>query len=98
VIPSNIDLILGRPAYLGGELCGIGDDGLPSFSQSQAAGDGSRGVPLVYFPFDLPHLDGHETGDGELIRKHAGQLGHERVVSKKIDAPYAPGNRGLWRK
>ena len=37
-------------------------------------------------------------GDGELILKHAGKLGFEGVVSKTIDAPYAPGNRGLWRK
>jgi ATP-dependent DNA ligase len=27
-----------------------------------------------------------------------GKLGFEGVVSKTIDAPYAPGNRGLWRK
>jgi ATP-dependent DNA ligase len=116
-----------KTAYLDGELCGIDDDGLPSFSQTQAASDGSRGVRLVYFAFDLLHLDGlgianlplierkalletlvaaipnlqfngHETGDGELIRRHAGQLGHEGVVSKMINVPYAPGNRGLWRK
>jgi DNA ligase D-like protein (predicted ligase) len=43
-------------------------------------------------------FNGHETGDGELILKHAGQLGFEGVVSKTMDAPYAPGNRGLWRK
>jgi hypothetical protein len=48
-------------AYLDGELCGIGDDGLPSFSQTQAATDGSRGVRLVYFVFDLPCLDGRDT-------------------------------------
>jgi ATP-dependent DNA ligase len=30
--------------------------------------------------------------------RHAGKLGFEGVVSKTIDAPYAPGNRGLWRK
>jgi ATP-dependent DNA ligase len=30
--------------------------------------------------------------------KHAGKLGFEGVVSKTIDAPYAPGDRGLWRK
>jgi hypothetical protein len=30
-----------KPAYLDGELCGIGDDGLPSFSQTQAVSDGS---------------------------------------------------------
>ncbi len=114
-------------AYLDGELCGIDDAGLPSFSRTQAASDGERGVRLVYYAFDLLHLDGrdtanlplierkallqpliadspglqfndHETGDGELVRKHAGQLGFEGVVSKTIDAPYAPGNRGLWRK
>jgi ATP-dependent DNA ligase len=128
--PSVVEALAKAPAntaYLDGELCGIGDDGLPSFSQTQAATDGSRGVRLIYFAFDLLHLDGrdiaslslidrkallepivaaipgiqfngHETGDGELIRKHAGQLGFEGVVSKTIDAPYAPGNRGLWRK
>ena len=116
-----------KTAYLDGELCGMGDDGLPSFSRTQTASDGSRRVRLVYFVFDLLHrnsrdiaslplierkalletlvaaipnlqFNGHETGDGELIRKHAGQLGHEGVVSKTINAPYAPGNRGLWRK
>ena len=84
-------------------------------------------MQLVYYAFDLLHLDGRdvsslplierkalleplvadkpglqfngdETGDGELILKHAGKLGFEGVVSKTIDAPYAPGNRGLWRK
>jgi ATP-dependent DNA ligase len=43
-------------------------------------------------------FNGHHMGDGELILKHAGKLGFEGVVSKTIDAPYAPGNRGLWRK
>jgi DNA ligase D-like protein (predicted ligase) len=43
-------------------------------------------------------FNGHETGDGELILKHAGKLGFEGVVSKTIDGPYAPGKPGLWRK
>ena len=114
-------------AYLDGELCGIGGDGLLSFSLTQAASDGGRGVRIVYFAFDILHLDGrdtasqplierkallqplvadipglqfndHEAGDGELVRRHACQLGFEGVVSKTIDAPYASGNRGLWRK
>jgi hypothetical protein len=42
--------------------------------------------------------NGHDTRDGELILAHAGEFGFEGVVSKTIDAPYAPGNRGLWRK
>jgi DNA ligase D-like protein (predicted ligase) len=116
-----------KTAYIDGELCGVGDDGLPSFSQTQAASDGQRGVRLVYYAFDLLHLDGrhiaslplierkallepliagasslqfnaHEAGDGEIVRQHACKLGFEGVVSKTIDAPYAPGNRGLWRK
>jgi ATP-dependent DNA ligase len=45
-----------------------------------------------------PSVQWPHTGDGELILKHAGKLGFEGVVSKKIDSPYAPGNRGLWRK
>jgi hypothetical protein len=36
--------------------------------------------------------------NGELILRYAGKLGFEGVVSKTINAPYAPGNRGLWRK
>jgi ATP-dependent DNA ligase len=43
-------------------------------------------------------FNGHDTGDGELILKHASKLGFEGVVSKTIDAPYAPGNRGLWAR
>jgi DNA ligase D-like protein (predicted ligase) len=116
-----------QTAYLDGELCGVDEAGLPGFAQTQAATDGERGVHVVYFAFDILHLDGwdvsslalierkaileplvsnkpglqfsgHDTGDGELILKHAGKLGFEGVVSKTIDAPYAPGNRGLWRK
>jgi DNA ligase D-like protein (predicted ligase) len=116
-----------KTAYLDGELCGVDEAGLPTFAHTQAATDGERNVQLVYYAFDLLHLDrwdvsalrlierkallepllvnkpglqfnGHEVGDGELILKHAGKLGFEGVVSKTIDAPYAPGNRGLWRK
>jgi ATP-dependent DNA ligase len=121
---ANLDV---KTGYIDGELCGVDDAGLPSFSHTRAATDGERGVRLVYYAFDLLHLDGrvvsalplierkalrepliadkpglqfngHETGDGELILSHAGKLGFEGVVSKTIDAPYAPGNRGLWRK
>jgi bifunctional non-homologous end joining protein LigD len=109
-----------KTAYIDGELCGMDDAGLPSFANIQAATDGERGARLVYYAFDLLHLDGqdvaalslierkalleplvankpglqfngHETGDGELILKHAGKLGFEGVVSKTIDAAYAPG-------
>jgi ATP-dependent DNA ligase len=128
--PSAVDALANvnvKTAYLDGELCGVDDAGLPSFSRTQAVTDGERGVHLVYYAFDLLHIggwdisslqlierkklleplvankpslqyNGHEAGDGELILKHAGKLGFEGVVSKTVDAPYAPGNRGLWRK
>jgi hypothetical protein len=39
-------------------------------------------------------FNGHNTGDGEIVLKHAAKLGFKGVVSKTIDAPYASGNRG----
>ena len=60
-----------KTSYLDGELCGIGDDGLPSFSQTQAATDGSRGMRLVYYVFDLLHLDGGDTASLPLIERKA---------------------------
>ena len=60
-----------KTAFLDGELCGIGDDGLPSFSQTQAASDGQRGVRLVYYAFDLLHLDGRDTASLPLIERKA---------------------------
>jgi bifunctional non-homologous end joining protein LigD len=113
-----------KTAYLDGELCGVDDAGLPSFAQMQAATDGERGVRLVYYAFDLLHLDGrdvsglplierkalleplvadtlgvqfngHETGDGELILKHAGKLGFEGVVSNDRCALRAGKSRAV---
>ena len=127
IMQTPLAALRAKTAYLDGELCGVDDAGLPSFAHTQAATDGERGVQLVYYAFDLLHLNGrdtsdlqlverksllepliadkpgiqfngHEVGEGELILKHAGKLGFEDVVSKTINAPYAPGNRGLWRK
>ena len=56
-------------AYLDGELCGIGEDGLPSFAQTQAASDGSQRVRLVYYAFDLLRLDGRDTAGLPLIER-----------------------------
>jgi bifunctional non-homologous end joining protein LigD len=40
----------------------------------------------------------HEGGDGEAFRRAACQHGLEGVVSKRIDRPYLPGDRGAWVK
>ena len=40
----------------------------------------------------------HVLGDGPRFREHACKAGVEGVVSKRVDQPYAPSNRGLWLK
>lgn len=40
----------------------------------------------------------HLTGDGETIFQHAGRLGLEGVVSKKLSAPYQSGRVTTWLK
>jgi DNA ligase D-like protein (predicted ligase) len=50
----------------------------------------STGSPL--------HCSDHQIGLGPAFYDHACALGVEGIVSKRADAAYAPGNRGLWRK
>jgi bifunctional non-homologous end joining protein LigD len=40
----------------------------------------------------------HQVGLGPQFYQSACKLGLEGVVSKRPDAPYVPGNRGLWLK
>jgi bifunctional non-homologous end joining protein LigD len=115
-----------RQAYLDGELCAVQPDGTTSFSALQA--HGGLSADLVYFAFDLLHLDGedlmrlpllerkarleallkdtpatirfseHVIGNGARMLEEAAKLGVEGIVSKQIDKPYLPGNRGVWVK
>jgi DNA ligase D-like protein (predicted ligase) len=41
---------------------------------------------------------GHIVGQGARFHAEACRLGLEGIVSKRLDAPYRPGDRGLWRK
>ena len=50
-----------KTAYLDGELCGVDEAGLPSFANIQAVTDGEREVRLVYYAFDLLHLEGWDV-------------------------------------
>jgi bifunctional non-homologous end joining protein LigD len=52
-------------------LNGVDDVGLPSFAQTQAATDGERDVRLVYYAFDLLHLDGLDVSGLPLIERKA---------------------------
>ena len=117
-----------RQAYLDGELCGVRPDGVTSFSLIQTASDTGSAETLIFFLFDLVHLDGeaigprplwerkerlhdmlsdanpplqfsdHQIGHGRAFYEHACDLKLEGIVSKRADASYAPGNRGLWLK
>src|SRR5215472_8410061 len=117
-----------RQAYLDGELCGVGPDGITMFNIVQLASDSGNAAALVFFLFDLLYLDGedlrtrplierkqrlamllanagpclrysdHVIGQGPAFYDQACGMHVEGIVSKRIDAPYTPGNRGLWRK
>jgi DNA ligase D-like protein (predicted ligase) len=41
---------------------------------------------------------GHHIGDGKRILDAACRAKAEGIISKRVDAPYVSGNRGLWRK
>ncbi len=127
-IASALTSVPARQAYLDGELCGVRPDGTTSFSLIQTASDAGNAKALVFFLFDLLHLDGEATGArplnerkerlrallsqalsplqysdyqagrGRDFYEHACALKLEGIISKRADAPYAPGNRGLWLK
>ena len=58
-----------RQAYLDGELCGVGPDGITSFSIVQLASDSGNAAALVFFLFDLLHLDGEDLRPRPLIER-----------------------------
>ena len=127
-IASALTSVPARQAYLDGELCGVRPDGTTSFSLIQTASDAGNAKALVFFLFDLLHLDGeaigtrplnerkerlrallsqaispleysdYQAGRGRDFYEHACALKLEGIISKRADAPYAPGNRGLWLK
>jgi DNA ligase D-like protein (predicted ligase) len=127
-IASAVSSLPARQAYLDGELAGVRPDGTTSFSLVQLASDAGNANALVFFLFDLLHLDGeaiglkplderkerlralmsqarsplqysdYQAGRGRAFYERACALSLEGIISKRADAPYAPGNRGLWLK
>src|SRR5438477_5516460 len=57
-IAEAVSSLPARQAYLDGELCAVRPDGTTSFSLIQNASDTGKGDALVFFLFDLLHLDG----------------------------------------
>jgi DNA ligase D-like protein (predicted ligase) len=127
-IAAAVASLGGRQAYLDGELSGVRPDGVTSFGMVQLASDSGNAAALVFFLFDVLHLDGddvaarplierkarlagllsnagsplhysdHHAGHGRAFNEKACAMSLEGIVSKRADAPYAPGNRGLWLK
>ena len=58
-----------QQAYLDGELCAVRPDGTTSFSALQGHGD--TPAELVYFAFDLLHLDGEDPMQLPLFERKA---------------------------
>jgi bifunctional non-homologous end joining protein LigD len=59
-IAEAVSSLGARQAYFDGELCGVGPDGITSFSMIQLASDAGNAAGLVFFLFDLPHLAGED--------------------------------------
>jgi DNA ligase D-like protein (predicted ligase) len=127
-LAASVSSLGASQAYLDGEFCGVYADGITSFGMIQTASDTGNAAGIMYFIFDLLHLDGEELsplplierkarlaallsnvppplhysdyhrGQGRAFHRKACELSFEGIVSKRADAPYTPGNRGLWLK
>jgi ATP-dependent DNA ligase len=58
-----------RQAYLDGELCGVGPDGITSFNIVQLGSDSGNAAALDFFLFDLLYLDGEDFRPRPLIER-----------------------------
>jgi len=68
-IAKAVAALRARQAYLDGELCGVGPDGITSFNIVQLASDSGNAAALVFFLFDLLHLDGEDLRPRPLIER-----------------------------
>jgi DNA ligase D-like protein (predicted ligase) len=70
-VAAAVSAVSARHAYLDGELCGVFPNGITSFGMIQAASDAGDAAGLVFFVFDLLHLDGDDVGARPLIERKA---------------------------
>jgi ATP-dependent DNA ligase len=83
-IAGAVSSIGAAQAYLDGELCGVGPDGITSFSMIQLASDSGNAAALAFFLFDLLHLDGEDLCARPLIERK------ERLAALLADAGSPP--------
>ena len=70
-IAAAVSSLCARQAYLDGELCGVRADGITSFGMVQMASDAGNAAGLVFFLFDLLHLDGENLAARPLTDRKA---------------------------
>ena len=80
-IAKAVPALDARQAYLDGELCGVGPGGITSFSIVQLASDSGNAAALVFFLFDLLHLDGDDVSARPLIERK------DRLAALLANAP-----------
>jgi DNA ligase D-like protein (predicted ligase) len=68
-IAAALSTLPAREAYLDGELCGVGPDGITSISMIQLASDAGNAASLMFFVFDLLHLNGEDLAARPLIER-----------------------------
>src|SRR6516165_5386893 len=68
-IAKSVSALDARQAYLDGELCGVGPGGITSFNIVQLASDSDNAAALVFFLFDLLHLDGEDLRPRPVIER-----------------------------
>jgi bifunctional non-homologous end joining protein LigD len=62
-----------KSAYIDGELCGVDAHGLPNFALTQQASDGGKDIAIVFYGFDLLHMDGKDVaGRGNFLFESTG--------------------------
>ncbi len=86
-IVTALRTVPARQAYLDGELCGVQSDGITSFALIQNAADRRGGADLVFFVFDLLHLDGLDLMPLPLVdRKRAWPCSSSRRTPRSATA------------
>jgi bifunctional non-homologous end joining protein LigD len=70
-IAAAVPSLPARQPYLDGELCGVGPDDITSFSMIQLASNAGNAAGLVFFPFDLLHLDREDLALRPLTERKA---------------------------
>src|SRR5690349_18991849 len=68
-VSAAIASLPAKEAYLDGELCGVRPDGTTSLSLIQNASDTGNSGALVFFLFDLLHLDGEAIAPMPLVER-----------------------------